>query len=94
VIHIEKIELNSIAFYSSLDEENFFAWVTKISCINRYDQIFDKLILDINTTILDRYEFIELSALFMRYKIDVTPLKILKQHYGLNWKTNLLDNYS
>jgi len=65
-------------FYSTKDEDAFFEWVKKITCIERFWGKGDEILLQIKRRTISNDNLIELTALFYRYKVDMPQLAIFK----------------
>jgi hypothetical protein len=63
-----------VHFYSYKDEEVFFEWIKKISCIEKFEGCGDELYLDLKRKKLSNKDLDELIGLFYRYKIDMKQL--------------------
>ncbi len=64
----------SVDYYSILDEEVFFYWISKIKCIEKFEGAGDELYLDLVDRELDYSDMKDLIALFFRYKINMKQL--------------------
>jgi hypothetical protein len=69
------IACNKVSIYSAKDEEAFFEWIKKMSCVERIWSDGDTLYLALATHDLDEGHIVNLHALFRRYKIDLKLLK-------------------
>lgn len=69
------IACDKVVVYSAKDEEAFFEWIKKVSCIEKIWSDGDKIYLALASYDLDECHVANLEALFRRYKIDLTLLK-------------------
>ena len=83
----KKIELiaKRIDYLSSLDEETFFAWLERISCVVEKRGIADELHVYVDQTKLSESDLRELLALFYRYEIDMKQLRIFLNKDNKSW---------
>lgn len=75
----------SVSFYSFKDEDAFFEWVKRISCIEKFEGAGDELYLDIVDRKVTDDELRELIALFYRYKIDMKQLQRFVNEDNKEW---------
>jgi hypothetical protein len=75
----------SVWYYSRLDEDIFFEWISRIKCILKFDGIRDELYLYIKNKRLNNENLRDLLALFYRYKIDMKQLKIFLNKNNKEW---------
>lgn len=78
----------SVKFYTTTDEDIFFAWLDKISCIEGLDAAKNELYLDLVERELEDADLMELIALFARYKIDMKQLARFLNDQNKNWFYN------
>ena len=85
-------EINSIAltckavrFGSQHDEDAFFEWIHKIQCIDSFSGAGRELYLTIACIDLRDHDLRDLLALFNRYKIDMSQLKIFLNKSNNEW---------
>lgn len=69
------ITCKRVTYYSSFDEEAFFAWIKNISCIKSFEGAGDELYLDLVDRELSCDDIRELTAFLYRYKIKMDQLK-------------------
>lgn len=65
-----------LRFYTPLDEDNFFEWLKKISCIKEVKGMGRELHLHIRSLNISNEDLLNLMAIFDRYKFDQKQLKI------------------
>lgn len=75
----------SIWYYSTIDEDLFFEWIKRISCIIKFDAIHDELYLYIKTNIVADDDLRELIALFYRYKVEMKQLQQFLNKNNKDW---------
>lgn len=63
-------------FYSRQDEAAFFEWLNKIQSVIKYEGRGLNIYLYIDTKKLDEMDLRELLALFYRYDMDLSLLKV------------------
>jgi hypothetical protein len=74
-----KIEIQLTSFYSRGDERRFFQGLSEIDCIKNVQGVGRGLVFDINLNRFSKEKVFEFVALFWRYQIDLTPLKLLAE---------------
>lgn len=67
-----------LTFYVENDENAFFEWLNKISCIDKYQGIGRELHLHISSDNISDDELLELFGIFQRYNFDQSQLKRFK----------------
>jgi hypothetical protein len=72
-------------FYSSTDEDLFFDWIKKIPSITHCKGIGTNLLLYFKSKRIKAQDLSELLALFRRYKIDMSELKIFLNEGNKEW---------
>lgn len=70
-----KLICKSVRFYSRIDEDAFFEWISKVECIDDFYGAGEELYLLIAAEELHDHDLRELLALFYRYKIDMKQLQ-------------------
>lgn len=66
----------NLTFYSAIDEESFFAWIPRISCIDAIESELNTLYLCITAPKIHTENLLDLRALFSRYAShDMTQLQ-------------------
>jgi len=66
-----------IKFYAPYDEDAFFEWAKKISCITDIVGKRDTIVFTINRVAVGDEQLRNLIALFRRYKISLKKLEVL-----------------
>jgi hypothetical protein len=72
-------------FYSYTDEDQFFDWIKKIPSITHVKGIGTNLLLYFKSKRIKAQDLRELIALFRRYKIDMSELKIFLNEGNKEW---------
>ena len=72
--------LTPLKFYSLEDEELFFCWLNKISCIKSYKGIGKELHVVVSSKPITFNEYKNLNGIFKRYKLKSTEQ--LKDLFG------------
>jgi hypothetical protein len=75
-------------YYSENDEAAFFEWLDKLPCVEKYEGELDVLEIHINQARLDAGSLYELLALFRRYNIDMTQLRVFDRDEFASWFRN------
>jgi len=79
------LKCKSVWYHSTIDEDLFFEWISKISSIIKFDGVGDELYLYFNTTRISDGDLRELLALFYRYKIDMKQLAVFLNKKNQSW---------
>jgi len=74
-----------VEFCSLKDEDAFFEWIKKLSCIDKFHGRGDELYLYISSNALNDEDLMELLALFYRYKVNMKQLKIFLNKKNEKW---------
>ena len=74
-----------IKFYSQKDEDAFFEWVKKITCIDKISATGDELYLHVIGNDLQDDGLIDLLGLFYRYNIDMRQLETFLTKKNKKW---------
>ncbi len=88
-----KLILESVHYYSNVDEEMFFSWLNKIVAISKIYGVGTALYLDADSSKLDEENLRELIAIFFRYQIDMTQLVQLMNDDNKSWFYNNKEAY-
>lgn len=72
-------------YYSDNDEAAFFEWLDKIACIEKYEGALDALNLYVNEARVDAGSLYELIALFRRYAVDMSQLRVFDRDEFATW---------
>lgn len=75
----------SVWYYSSVDEDMFFEWITKISSVIKCDGVGDELYLYFASKKISCADLRELLALFYRYKIAMKQLQVFLNKDNKQW---------
>ncbi len=68
------LKATSVRYFSSIDEDLFFAWIGRIRCIESYHGVGEELLIEIDADKVGPEELSELIALFLRYKVNLSQL--------------------
>ena len=84
---MEKLELicKRVNFCSSFDEDAFFEWIRKISCVMNIEGYGNELHACINREKIDERSLRELLALFYRYNVDMKQLAVFLNENNREW---------
>ena len=74
-----------VKYYSRKDEDAFFEWIKKTTCIEKISAQYDELYLHVASIDLHEYDLRELPAIFCRYKIDMTQLSRFLNKSNEEW---------
>lgn len=74
---IVTIEATRVWYYSKHDESAFFEWLDKLQCVASYEGQGDTLYINIQKKKVDESCLRELLALFYRYNVDLSQLRVL-----------------
>lgn len=75
----------NITYYSQYDEDVFFNWLKKIKCVVNFDGEGEILRFEVNKTKLNDRWLREILALFFRYEIEMTQLKVFIHKNNSSW---------
>ena len=73
-----KVICKRVIFYSNSDEDIFFTWLKMSQCIAFVEGIKDEIHLYVELKSFSRDDWLNLRALFERYKINLNLIKKLK----------------
>ncbi len=76
---IINFEMDSVEFYSKLDESAFFEWLDKLEFVVSYKGVGLILNVSVDTSSIDEVAVRELLALFFRYRIDMCQLRSMAE---------------
>ncbi|SHP33132.1 Uncharacterised protein [Mycobacteroides abscessus subsp. bolletii] len=71
------LKATGVRYYSEFDEAAFFEWLDKNPQVDSYRGRGDTLYISVNVNIGDESELSEFPALYERYNIDMTELRVL-----------------
>lgn len=83
--NIIELEAKGVFFFSPCDEDVFFEWLKKISCIESFEGKGLSIILRVNKLLVGESDLRELLSLFKRYNIDMRQLKIFDEECFSSW---------
>lgn len=62
--------LTPLVFYSRLDEDSFFVWLNKVTCVKKYIGIGRELHVSLEADSFKIEDFRELLGMFKRYQLE------------------------
>lgn len=71
------LKATGVRYYSELDEAAFFEWLDKNPQVESYRGRNHTLYINVNVDSGEEWELCELAALYTRYNIDMTELRVL-----------------
>ena len=80
-----KLICKRVKFYSHGDEDVFFAWISKIKVIKKYEGVGDELHLYVASSKISDKGLREISALFYRYNINMEQLQQFINEKNSQW---------
>lgn len=83
-----ELKARAVRFFSREDEAAFFGWLDKLPCVSDYTGKGDTLYISINDQSFDDEALRELLALFYRYKIDMSQLRVFDREEFADWFQN------
>ncbi|MHB9020196.1 MAG: hypothetical protein ACYC3G_05020 [Minisyncoccota bacterium] len=88
------LECKRVKFFSPHDEDAFFEWSKKITCITNVKGKGDKILLFISRPKIENEELFDLYALFYRYKINKKQLEVFLNDANRELYYKHKNNYS
>lgn len=79
------LKAKSIWYYSAIDEELFFHWISKIPALKEFKLVNDETVFYIKSKKISDSDLIEVIALFYKYKINMTQLQIFLNSKNKHW---------
>ncbi len=86
--NIITLEADSIKYFSQYDEESFFEWLGKLSCVKKFEGQGTVLYIDVDLDAVDEYSLRDILALFRRYNISMKQLAIFDRAEFADWFRN------
>jgi len=83
-----KLEIESLRFYSRLDEDAFFARLSKTSGVVSVEGFLRMINVSVDPSAVDEDAMRELISLFQRYGIDMRQLRELETEEFSSWMRN------
>lgn len=74
-----------VRYFSAMDEDAFFEWLKKIPSIAECKGVYDELHLHIKSKKISNRDLRELIAIFYRYKIEMSQLKVFLNKSNRQW---------
>lgn len=72
---VVELKAESVAYYSKHDENCFFDWLGKISCVAKFYGRGRALFIVVDQAAVTRADLLELIGFFYRYGLDMTQLR-------------------
>ncbi len=72
-------------YFSEHDEAAFFEWLDKLPCVQRYEGKLDVLSIYVDPSKVNESSVRELLALFRRYSVEMTQLRVLDRDEFASW---------
>jgi hypothetical protein len=82
-----KLELVGVLFFTQRDESNFFSWLADIDCIGAVYGEGRSIIAEVALHPTDE-DLRNLIALFFRYRLDMSLLKMFATSENEHWFSN------
>ena len=79
------LEATSITYYSRLDEDAFFGWLSKIEAVEEFKGSGKTLFIKVNPNHIDQAAMNDLIGLFFRYGVDLAQLTPLIRPQFEEW---------
>lgn len=83
-----KLEIESLMFYSQLDEDAFFSRLSKTLGVVSVEGFLRTINIYVDTSVVDEYSVRELISLFQRYGIGMHQLRELETEEFTAWMRN------
>lgn len=83
-----KLEIESLMFYSQLDEDAFFSRLSRTPGVVSVEGFLRKINIHVDPSVVDEYSVRELISLFQRYGIDMHQLRKLETEEFTAWMRN------
>ena len=69
-----KLICKRISFYSTFDDDAFFEWLKKISCVSNVKGFGEELYINVDKSKITEIDLREILALFYRYNVEMKQL--------------------
>ncbi len=79
------LKVHNMEYLSRLDEDMFFEWLGKLSCVQNCEGVGDGLQITVSTSKVDDACLRELIALFYRYQIGLKQLAVFQDDKRRKW---------
>lgn len=79
------LKAHNVEYLSSLDEDMFFEWLGKLSCVLSFEGVRDDLQITVSANKVDDACLRELIALFFRYQIGLKQLAVFRDDKRRKW---------
>jgi len=85
VSDIVEIEATTLHYYSRYDEDSFFRWLDKLSCVHSYKGHLRTLYIKIKVDAVTQEDIYEIVGLYQRYDLDMSSLAVLERSDFSAW---------
>lgn len=79
------LKAHNMEYLSRLDEDMFFEWLGKLSCVLSVEGVGDELQITVSTSRVEDACLRELIALFSRYQIGLKQLAVFQDDKRRKW---------
>jgi len=80
-----RLRIKCPSYYSDFDEDNFFAWIKRVTSVTDINGDRDELIIKVDIPRFNSTDLLELLAVFRRYRIDLRVLGRLETSENRSW---------
>ena len=80
-----EIDISRLWFYSDLDEDSMFEWLSRIGSVGTIKGVGTNLLVSVDVTKLDKIQMKEFLSLFRRYGLDMDALVDLIKPDFMDW---------
>jgi hypothetical protein len=84
-MEIVRLVCKSTFFYSTFDDDAFFEWLKKISCVSNIGGVGEERYIDVDKNKLTEMDLREILALFYRYDVDMEQLGAFLSDENKSW---------
>ena len=80
-----KLVCKEVNFYSTFDDDAFFEWLKKISCVSSVKGFGEELYINVDKSKITEIDLREILALFYRYDVDMKQLEVFLNDENKPW---------
>ena len=80
-----ELQATGVRFFSQGDEEAFFSWLSKLTCVKRYEGRGLTLYISVDPEAVDEDGLRELLAMFRRYGVELKQLAVFDRDEFADW---------
>jgi hypothetical protein len=84
----ETLKIESLVFYSNLDEGQFFSWLQALNCVKSVNGVGRTVGVVIDRSLVDEESLRELLAVFFRYGVPMSQLGVFESSENRQWFRN------